>query len=149
MAINFTPTAWKDGQEGGTPITAAQLNRVETALQKTIDILSQSENLPLQASDNGIKAYLHVFGPVVKLDLMFETKRDIESWKDTPVLPAGTIPEQYRPSLQIVAPGDTTRGVTGINMYVNEDGGAIVVNRSAQTVSSDQCGFYAVWGVTV
>lgn len=30
--VSFTPTTWADGSEGGTPITAEQLNRVETGV---------------------------------------------------------------------------------------------------------------------
>ena len=29
---SYTPTAWKDGSSGGTPITAAELNRIETGI---------------------------------------------------------------------------------------------------------------------
>ena len=28
----FTPTTWEDGSAGGTPITAAQLNRIEAGI---------------------------------------------------------------------------------------------------------------------
>lgn len=30
--VSYTPTTWADGSEGGTPITASQLNRVETGV---------------------------------------------------------------------------------------------------------------------
>lgn len=31
--VNFTPKTWKDGSSGGTPITAAELNRMEKGIE--------------------------------------------------------------------------------------------------------------------
>ena len=39
MSVDFTKKTWYDGSEGGTPITAAELNRVETGID---DVVTQS-----------------------------------------------------------------------------------------------------------
>lgn len=42
--MSFTPFEWKDGQEGGTPITAAQLNRMEQGIKGAHDDLAEHIN---------------------------------------------------------------------------------------------------------
>jgi len=39
MSVSYTKKTWYDGSEGGTPITAAELNRVETGID---DVVTQS-----------------------------------------------------------------------------------------------------------
>ena len=39
MSVEYTKKTWYDGSEGGTPITAAELNRVETGID---DVVTQS-----------------------------------------------------------------------------------------------------------
>lgn len=40
MAETFTPITWGDGAGGGTPITAAELNRIEQGVESMDDRVS-------------------------------------------------------------------------------------------------------------
>jgi hypothetical protein len=45
MPETFTPYTWADGSAGGTPITAAQLNRIETGVESMDDRVAAAEAL--------------------------------------------------------------------------------------------------------
>jgi len=36
MSISYTPTTWADGADGGTPITAARLNNIESGVTNAV-----------------------------------------------------------------------------------------------------------------
>lgn len=46
MPETFTPFTWADGSAGGTPITAAQINRIETGLESVDDRVAALEAVP-------------------------------------------------------------------------------------------------------
>lgn len=50
MPETFTPTTWVDGSGGGTPITAAQLNRVEQGVESMDDRVTALEDTRAQAA---------------------------------------------------------------------------------------------------
>lgn len=120
MAINFTPTAWKDGQEGGTPITAAQLNRVETAVQSvcdaalpgkpkadiepaTLDLIA-SDSLTLSGDTN--KVTFHCTDGIcwLRVDLNNVVAKSTEE------IPIAKIPEGYNPDTDLIAMGALSQG---------------------------------------
>jgi hypothetical protein len=48
----FTQTTWSDGPGGGTPITAAQLNRIEAGVESMDDRVTATENPPVHVVGN-------------------------------------------------------------------------------------------------
>ncbi len=40
-AIEYTPTVWRDGEDGGTPINAANLNNIEEAITAIVERVSK------------------------------------------------------------------------------------------------------------
>lgn len=42
MALQYTPTEWVDGKNGGTAITAARLNNIETGVAGTVSQANES-----------------------------------------------------------------------------------------------------------
>lgn len=66
MAVSFTKKTWANGQSGGTPVTAAELNRIE---QGIADAVSQSNSnaaglsgVKGQLSPSGLKLYAGALG---------------------------------------------------------------------------------------
>lgn len=49
MAIEFIPKTWKDRREGGTPIIAAELNRIEQGIAQLTEMLNKVKDYAYSA----------------------------------------------------------------------------------------------------
>jgi len=54
MPETFTPSTWADGSEGGTPITAAELNRIEAGIESMDDRVTALEDAGGVALDDDL-----------------------------------------------------------------------------------------------
>lgn len=77
--VEYEPTTWADGSSGGTPITAAQLNRMETGIDSLAtqnnalvdDVTSLGDSLSQIEVSDGHKVYFSSFTDSTGLALIF------------------------------------------------------------------------------
>ena len=83
MAVNYTKTAWQDGSDGGTAITAARLNNIEDGLEA---VVSQSnDNAAYVNSLFATKEYTLAVGDYKTSAGMVNVKYDLRLDGYTPV----------------------------------------------------------------
>lgn len=59
MATTYTPTAWADGSDGGTAITAARLNNIENGIGNAEDDIAATQDAlaPTEATGTASRSY--------------------------------------------------------------------------------------------
>lgn len=121
--ITYTPTVWADGEDGGTPINAANMNNIEEAIVALVERTTKQvvtsmiadgavtkEKLEKtlgdslsQASGTFDNARWCRFGPVVVVCGNYITTA-------AETVQLGTIPAPHRPSVYVAVPVTSTHG---------------------------------------
>lgn len=72
--ITYTPTVWADGEDGGTPINAANMNNIEEAIVALVERTTKQVVTSMIAD-----------GAVTNLKLSPELQDLLSCWKPSPV----------------------------------------------------------------
>lgn len=79
MAIGYEATEWKDGAQGGTPIDAAALNKMENGISEAcaaVDLLNQEGNVTTEDIASKAVTTEKIADGAVGLDQLSEEVRD-------------------------------------------------------------------------
>lgn len=125
MAETFTPTTWVDGSAGGTPITAAQLNRVEAGVESMDDRVTALEDTAATVvASTKTTSYTLVLadaGTVIEMNSASATNLTVPP-NSSVAFPVGTVIEAGRlgaGSVTLVAGGGVTiRVPTGASLIL-------------------------------
>lgn len=138
MSISYTPTTWADGADGGTPITAARLNNIESGVTNAVkqananaesiktlgDSVSQGAKVQTKFLYNSSDGYvaIELKSGIATLAWDFN-KATISAWN------IGSVPERCRPvSHTYTAQSVPYKG----NTPYDHMGGYMVVSTSGQ-----------------
>lgn len=92
MAIGYEATEWKDGAQGGTPIDAAALNKMENGISEAcaaVDLLNEEGNVTTEDIASKAVTTEKIADGAVGLDQLSEELRD--SVSQAPLIQAGAV----------------------------------------------------------
>lgn len=89
MAINYEAAEWKDGQQGGTPIDAAALNKMENGISEAcagVDQLNEPGNVTTEdIADKSVTTAKIADGAVGTAQLSDDLRDSVSQIQNTPV----------------------------------------------------------------
>ena len=123
--LSFTATDWKDDKAGGTPITAAQLNRVEKGIADAVKGVNDANKrvLTFLVQSDGEHATQDINGAAITAPCQIYSIDEKKTWVDdgtgARIAPFATAEEMktVRDSLSRTKFGD---GVEGVEFAFNE-----------------------------
>lgn len=140
-ALGFVKKTWIDDPESGTPITAAELNRIEdaissldTSVQDLQDSVSRTGPVTVASGQWG-EVVAWAFGPVVTVSARW-TSSD-QPWQDETV---GTLPSGMRPPRELLAPfsrDNVSQACGDVCLRVRADGGVAISGRGGAAHQGD------------
>lgn len=112
MAIGYEAQEWKDGAEGGTPIDAAALNRIESGIAQTAlvtDELAEKRLQTYMVAKDGETATQDIYGdaiagPCLVLDLAERATWYVPATGDRTLITSGSQIDSLRDSLSRIKP---------------------------------------------
>lgn len=129
-SLSFTKKTWTDNATSGTPITAAELNRLENAISSLTTAVNNLQDSVSHASGKaGSVSYFKTAGIVI-VSCLFVRVTIGSSWGSATI---GRLPEGFRPASRVIAPiaSDWASG----NMSIDANG-TVAINANNDTIST-------------